>query len=182
MNRDKFMKTLKKKLKFLPKEERESAIDFYENYFNDAESEEIALSKLASPEEIATGLLIEFGESKKPLSKSSIFMLILLSPIYIPLGIVGLALLFTGIVLLFTGIIVGLALVLGLATLSFSCLISIIPAFVHNFETGILFTGVFLVSIPFNYFLFQFLKKMSYKITDFLKIKVIKVLKGRYKI
>lgn len=49
MTRAKFMKTLKLKLKPLPLEERDSAIEFYEEYFNDAESEEIALRKLGNP-------------------------------------------------------------------------------------------------------------------------------------
>ena len=55
MDRKEFMKQLSDLLKDLPSEERQEALDFYENYFDDAgaENEEQVLRELGSPSKVA---------------------------------------------------------------------------------------------------------------------------------
>lgn len=61
MNRADFIFILDKSLIQLPKEERENALSYYEEFFDDAESEEKALESLGDPKKIAEQILIENG-------------------------------------------------------------------------------------------------------------------------
>lgn len=61
MNRADFIFILDKSLIQLPKEERENALRYYEDFFDDAESEEKALESLGDPRKIAEQILIENG-------------------------------------------------------------------------------------------------------------------------
>lgn len=55
MNREEFMRQLDILLVSLPREEREAALQYYNDYFDDAgaEKEEEIIAELGSPEEIA---------------------------------------------------------------------------------------------------------------------------------
>lgn len=63
MNKEQYMKELKKRLRKLPKSEFERAIEYYEEYFADAgpEHEQEAISNLGTPEEAANGIIREFA-------------------------------------------------------------------------------------------------------------------------
>ena len=53
MNKEEYLELLKNCLQALPLDEQEEALDFYENYLNDAEDEEKAIEELGTPEELA---------------------------------------------------------------------------------------------------------------------------------
>lgn len=61
MNKEKFLLELRQKLTALSTTEREEAIIYYEEYFNDAgiENEKAVLNELGSVEKVANGILIE---------------------------------------------------------------------------------------------------------------------------
>jgi hypothetical protein len=66
MNKKEFLDKLNQKLAALSQEERESAMKYYEDYFEDAgeEKEQEVISQLGSPEEIAKGILKENGKEE----------------------------------------------------------------------------------------------------------------------
>jgi uncharacterized membrane protein len=61
VNKEIFLKELKQKLTALSVEEREAAITYYEEYFNDAgiENEQSVINELGSVEKVANGILKE---------------------------------------------------------------------------------------------------------------------------
>ncbi len=63
MNRDEFIVKLQDELKSIPFEEKESALKYYREYFDDAgvENEQQVISELESPETIAQGIKKDLG-------------------------------------------------------------------------------------------------------------------------
>lgn len=59
MNTKQFMKELKKSLKGFPEEESNNCLEFYKEYFAEAENPEEALTRLDSPRKIALNLMNE---------------------------------------------------------------------------------------------------------------------------
>lgn len=57
MNKQEYMNQLKDRLKHLPKEDFERAIEYYEEYFADAENEQQAIEDLGSPQEAAEQII-----------------------------------------------------------------------------------------------------------------------------
>ncbi|MDD6306822.1 MAG: DUF1700 domain-containing protein [Agathobacter sp.] len=70
MNREEYMKLLKKQLRKLPKEDFNTAVAYYEEYFDEAgaENEKQAIEDLGSPEEAAGQIIrdIAINNTKKP--------------------------------------------------------------------------------------------------------------------
>lgn len=131
MNRAEFMRQLRLKLFRLPQEEIESAIEYYEEYFEEAgiENEQIVLQKLGSPEETASKILQDFADKKiqnssiTPSAKKGISALwfailaVFSAPITLPLTI------------FFITILIGLGLAVFICALVF-------------FATGLLLLGI----------------------------------------
>ena len=61
MTRNEFMTALRKRLSHLPAEEQDAALKYYEEYFDEAESEEEAARQLGSPDAIADRILADYG-------------------------------------------------------------------------------------------------------------------------
>ena len=59
MNKIDFLKILNDSLTALPNDERESAVKYYEEFFDEAESDQQALDNLGDPRKIAEQILIE---------------------------------------------------------------------------------------------------------------------------
>lgn len=61
MNKEQFLSELRQKLSALAKEEREAAITYYEEYFNDAgvENEQSVINELGSVDKVVNGILNE---------------------------------------------------------------------------------------------------------------------------
>lgn len=149
MNKKKFLEVLNHKLRHLPKEDREDAIAYYEEYFaemNLSEDEDVTL-KVGQPEEVARNILgnctekhLDEQKEKGGIRSSAtvIWMIILgifASPIAIPLAI-------TFVVLVFACIIV---------------VASIVFAFVCA-GVGILAAGI--MSIPWTFWATGFAQKL----------------------
>ena len=66
MNKITFLQELEQYLQGISEEERKEAISYYENYFEDAgtENEESVLAELGSPKEVANSILAELEEVK----------------------------------------------------------------------------------------------------------------------
>lgn len=130
MNKEKFISELRKKLKRLPKEEVDNIIDYYSEYFNDADKDEYEVVKeLGSPSAIASQILADyaFDDTKEKSNKrylNRIIMIILAicaAPIAFPLGIVAIALIFVllilgGVLLLTFGVVIFAFMIAGVAT------------------------------------------------------------------
>lgn len=65
MNRDEFMRRLAQALRDMPEEERRRALEYYENYFDEAgpENEAEVLRTLGAPEKVAADILRDFAEN-----------------------------------------------------------------------------------------------------------------------
>lgn len=124
MNRHDYLTQLKRYLKRLPKEDYQDALDYFEEYFDDAgpENEAAAIAALGTPKEAAHDILINLydkktqdGESKSSNLIVLVFLSILAAPIGLPMALTLIALLLTGIILL-------LSLLLVLASVSIALL------------------------------------------------------------
>ena len=65
MNRDAFMNSLKELLADVPEAEREEALSYYEEYFEDAgaENEESVIASLGSPQKVAATIKAGISDS-----------------------------------------------------------------------------------------------------------------------
>lgn len=63
MNRIEFMQRLEKALREMPEEERRRAMEYYENYFDEADAEQEALDTLGAPEKVAADILRDFQDT-----------------------------------------------------------------------------------------------------------------------
>ncbi|MCL2873427.1 MAG: DUF1700 domain-containing protein [Defluviitaleaceae bacterium] len=138
MLRNEFIDKLRDGLKMLPQEDIDSAVSYYEEYFDEAgaENEQSALNEIGDPSAVVSKIIGEYSlkeieseksDEKKP-NDSSIKLLwivliaLLLSPIAFPLAIASFAVAFAFVAatfaLLFAFFMVGVALsVAGIATL-----------------------------------------------------------------
>ncbi|MGL6174078.1 MAG: DUF1700 domain-containing protein [Cellulosilyticaceae bacterium] len=110
MNRESFISALRSKLTKLSQDELESAIGYYEEYFDEAgiENEKKVLEELGTPSQVAKQIMADYAirESvSEPLSPSSgiktiwiVILAILASPIALPLAFAGLALVFSAFI------------------------------------------------------------------------------------
>lgn len=181
MNKEKFLKSLSWGIRSLPKEERENAISFYEEYFNESEDEATAIAKLPHPKEIAANLLIEFGEKKQSLPKLTILFAVLAAPITLPLGMAGIAVIFAIVVTIVAVLISIYAIDFSVLLVGIVSLISIVPAFLYSVPTGFVFLGVALLSLSLSYLLWYGSAHITKKLLIFIKNISIKILKRRYK-
>ena len=132
MNRELFMRELAGRLSRLPEEERLAAMQYYEEYFDEAgpDREEEVIRGLGSPSDIAKQLLAEFVVKEaevKPMKPKHCFQAVWIviaalfaGPIALPLAFVVAILVFAGFVtigsLVFAGVITAVAL-LGAASI-----------------------------------------------------------------
>src|SRR5690554_3126724 len=97
MSKDEYLKKLRLKIKKLPKQEIEEAINYYHEYFEEAGEENTAsvIARLGSPSSVASQILADYAvkdlgtdhdSTKKSLSAIwFIILAILASPIALPL-------------------------------------------------------------------------------------------------
>ncbi len=179
MNKQQFLSTLEKKLKPLPLEEKQSALEFYNDFFNDAESEEIALQKLGSPKLVAATLLVEFTQTKQKTPSITILLAILSAPLAIPLSVGAFLIMLAFILLVFSIIFTLLAFNLALVLTALFSLVSVIPAFMHNIPTGLIYMGTAMVLATFSYIFFFVCKGVSSLVVKLIKTILTKANKRR---
>ncbi len=120
MNRSEFFKKLEEGLLRVPAEERNAALDYYNEYFDDAgpENEQKVIEELGSPAQIAARIkadaaVKQLQSDKKPSMKKGIsavwlvILAILAAPIALPLAI-GAAALAIGLLAALIGIVIAL--------------------------------------------------------------------------
>ena len=73
MNRETYLKELRKYLKRLPKDDYENAMEYFTEYFDDAGNDEEAIRELGSPREAASDLLAALLNQKTGDASSSTF-------------------------------------------------------------------------------------------------------------
>jgi uncharacterized membrane protein len=132
VNKEKFLSELKEKLTVLSKEEREAALTYYEEYFNDAgiENEQIVLKELGSVDKVVEVILKENNYDVSKINKEDndfeednniqsvnyvnvaliVVLIVFVFPVIIP-GLIGLffailGLFFAGIGILVAGCVV----------------------------------------------------------------------------
>ncbi len=131
MNKAEYLKELEKRLKYIPKEDREDALEYYTELISDMELDDAAdvIEKLGTPKDVAKKIVDECGEkaeqayeeNKTVKGHATVVWLSILGalslPLSLPLAIVVLALAFSLIVvivsILLTLAVTAFALVIG---------------------------------------------------------------------
>lgn len=122
MNKSEFLKALSKQIKLLPKDDREDALTFYNEYLEDygfAENEDVT-AKLGTPKEVAKNMIAEItmkhidsNEEKKSAKKTAVIVWIAIISIFsLPISLpIALCLLIIVFALFITLLILFIALV-----------------------------------------------------------------------
>jgi len=160
MNRNEFIKELKKKLRKLPFDEIKEAVDYYEGYFNDAgeDNEQAVLAELGSPAAVASHIIAAFaikeseteGSGKKKWRVAWLVILsIFASPIAIPLalsaGVVAIVLIVTLSAVLISFFAAGAAMfVSGIACVvaGFLVIFQSVPTTLFYLGAGLMLLGI----------------------------------------
>lgn len=162
MNRSEFFKKLEQGLTKVSKEERDAALDYYNEYFDDAgvENEQKVIEELGSPMQIAAKIKADSavkkleGDANPSVKKgiSAVWLVILAifaAPIALPLAI-GAAALAIGLLAALIGIVI--ALVVSVAALFIGAVVVIasgiaviatsVPTAIFSIGVGLLILGV----------------------------------------
>lgn len=153
MNKETYLKELESKLKRLSSEEVEAALEYYNEYFDEAGEENVqqVIQELGTPAQVASKILADNAikdlenhpqSTKKGLSAIWVVILaILASPIALPLLIAVAALIFAFVIvfaaLAFSGFAVTISLMLG-GIFSMIAGVMVIP---QHFPTALFFIG-----------------------------------------
>ncbi|PMC35649.1 hypothetical protein CJ195_17835 [Bacillus sp. UMB0899] len=195
MSRDEYLKKLRSKIKKLPNEEIEEAIDYYEEYFVEAgeENTESVIARLGSPSYVASQILADYAikdlDSQKSSTKKNfsamwfIILAIFASPIALPLVLVIICLAFTLILLCGVTILTFFVFVVSLPLSGFFSMIAGIGVIAQDWQTSIFFIGIGLIAIGIGVLLFspfmQFSKKTSTTIVRIMKSLLDKIIYRR---
>lgn len=167
MNKDKFLSKLKFKLSKLPEEDRENALRYYIEYFEDAgpEQEQEILNELGDPEQVAAQILSEYAihsmESQpKSMKKglSAVWLIIasvFAAPVALPLAIAAVAVALVLVVCLFAVLISLFAVVVSILATGLACILAALYVAFYHFPTaltigglGLLTSGLGLLLLP----------------------------------
>ena len=191
MDKEKFLTQLREKLYKVPEEERNNAIKYYEEYFEEAgeENEQSVIESLGSPSEVAAKIMMDLAlketDKENPKKRfSSVWMVILAifaSPIALQIAIVLITLLLVLVILLLSVLlmfgVLGIALFLS-GFLTF--ILSFYLLWVH-FPTAIFFFGYAFLAIGLGGVFIFFTKFLSQKSFTWLLNMMNKLLKRRTK-
>ncbi len=181
MNKIEFLTKLKKGIKSLPLEEQESAMEYYEEYFAEAESDEIAIAKLPHPKHIASKLVLEFGNKKpKSVSTWAIVLAVLSAPVSIPLALSLILCIIVLIPVIMAVLLVPAAAGVSLVVCGIFAIIILIPAFATNFATGFVYLGLLLFCAGGGYLLIRFTILLFQWIAKLIKLIALKLSERRY--
>ena len=155
MNKTMFLDELKKYLKRLPTDEVEDILNYYNEYFDECESEEVAISKLQPPKQIAGKLIAESSineltskdKSKRRISLATLIFALLSAPITIPFCCVLILFIGLGIMLLGLGFFTLILFCFAITLICFFTFIAIIPSFGLTIGTGFYVLGIFCIEL-----------------------------------
>ncbi len=193
MNRYEFIEELKVKLKRLPYDEIKNAVEYYEEYFDDAgfENENKIIEELVSPSKVASEIIADFAIKDMQMSKPSVkkglstvwlvILAIFASPIALPIAfaivVTVFSVVFAMLLIIFSFGIAGLALALG----SIVCLIMSFSIIIREFATSIFFIGVSFLMFGAGIALFTTMVILSKKCFTWLASSLSKFVKRRNK-
>ncbi|ATP39884.1 hypothetical protein CSE16_07345 [Solibacillus sp. R5-41] len=158
MDKAGYLKNLRSRLHRLPVHEIDSALIYYEEYFDEAgeENEQQVIKQLGPPSQVAAQILADFAikdldatppSTKKNMSAIWLIILAILSaPLSLPLLAVAVALIISAGAVVFSFVIAILAIVGGIL---FSGLVALISGFfiiIEHWPTALLFIGFGLVT------------------------------------
>lgn len=154
MNKNDFIKDLSKRLKYLPKEDREDAIAYYTEYFDEMNpsADEDVTATIGQPKDVAREILSDVKdkhigkqkEEKNVKNAATVTWLIILGffsmPFTVPLGIVALVVILVLVIAIF---VIVLAFAIAALAVAVAGIISLIAAFAGpSFGQGIMAIGI----------------------------------------
>lgn len=155
MNRVEFIDMLKKELSKLPEEEVEAAVEYYEEYFDEAgaDNEKNVIKSLGNPKKVAGQIKSEYAvklldDENTPVVKKGlaaakwIIIGICSSPVSIPLIFVTVCIAIAAFAVFISCVIGIMACIIGAAAASIGCFIVGVLAIVVAPATACLFIGV----------------------------------------
>ena len=158
MDKKQFMTELKVRLKRLPHDEYQEAINYYEEYLAESKNEAKAIEKLGTPEQVAAKIFADYaGKPANKVNPLVVLLTICSIPILLPVGISLFAAASAAAITIFALIISAFAIILTSvvgALLSFG-LIGSEPL------TTIFFIGYGMFGLSLGYFMFIGLWKLS---------------------
>lgn len=172
MNRASFLKTLRGKLQRLPAHEIDTALAYYEEYFDEAgeENEQKVIQQLGSPSHVASQIMADYAlkdlevtstSTKKNMSAIWIIILAILSaPLSLPLLAVAIALIFSFGAVIFSVIIAIIATLLGIFFGGIAALILGFFILTQDWPTALLFMGVGFIVTGFGTLLFPIVARL----------------------
>ena len=152
MNRADFLSELREKLKRLPQDEIDAAVNFYDEYFNDAgiQREQNVIDELVSPSAVASKIIGEYAVSDAEIPRKRgfkplwiVILAVFASPVAVPLACAA----FIVVLSLF---IVFISFVISGAAMAFAGIAAIIAglwALHASLSTGMFFVGYGLFTI-----------------------------------
>ena len=155
MTKTEYLKQLQKYLKRLPVSDYEDTMDYFREYFDEIDDDEIdkAIEELGTPKEPASELLNQLLDSQlteperqeKPSSVGRNILLAVLAlcaaPIGIPLLITALALILVGILLVITVLLCGFICCLAVVLISVKLFLRGVVALVASISGGMMLIG-----------------------------------------
>jgi len=155
-----YLEQLSHKLRVLPASERQDALDYYDGYLSDAESEAAAIAQLGSPGEVAANILANYVSktpSHEPGGRKSeargmrtawviilaLFALPIGLPIIITLAVIPFVLFISLLSVIFSFGVTGVALIAG----GLASLVAFPFVVLQDFGTALFFGGTGLVCI-----------------------------------
>lgn len=193
MNRIEFMQELKIRLHRLPQDEFNSAINYYEEYFDDAgmENEQSVISELRSPANVASEIIADFAikdmKASEPSAKkglSTVWLIIIAifaSPIALPLAFAVVMVIFAVIICIFAFLLSFGVVGIALAAVGIASILSGLILMISDFATSIFFMGVGLLSIGLGIILTILVINLSKKCFGWLANNLSNFLKRRNK-
>ena len=190
MTKVEFMNELAGRLRHLPHEEYENAINYYLEYFDEAgeENEQKVIDELGSPQQIAAQIMADYAikdmgnhpqNTKKGISTfwiviASIFAMPIALPLTVLLGLCGVIVGLSVLIVFLALLVVGIALVGG-GILSIGVGLAVVTS---SIPTTMLFSGTGMVligfGIAFTKFIFFVGKKCFFGIAKFVYDKTSK--------
>ncbi|MCL2140254.1 MAG: DUF1700 domain-containing protein [Dehalococcoidia bacterium] len=158
MNKNEFMQRLRKRLARLPHDEYNDAVEYYEQYFAEAEDEQVAIRQLGSPDAVAAKILADYADT--PTDNTDwkklwiVICAIFAAPIALPVAIalvvtivsLGVSLLAVSFSVMAAGVVVFIS---GIAAtlLSFFFIAESIPTMLLLMGCGLVCTSIGLIMI-----------------------------------
>jgi len=154
LNRNEYITQLKKYLRKLPFDEIKEAVDYYEQYFDDAgeENEQAVIAELGTPSAVASQIIASFAvkdtgvSEKKGLTTAWMAILaVFASPVALPLALL-VAVLALILVVVMGSIILSIGMTgAGLVLSGIAGIIVSVPILAQSIPTAILYFGVGLI-------------------------------------